>query len=267
MRRLGCLIVCLGVLVLGPGAAFGATFGGEEVEFEVTADYFGKYIWRGQNLNDDGAFQPGISATCGNLTLGVWGSVDLTSINRNSGEITEADYSLDYSADIPGLEGVGYSFGLINYVFPNTKVDDTTEVYVGLSFDLPCSPSVTLYSDIDDYEGASYISFAVGHSYENVTELGSDTPVGMDIGLSLGWGSASYNKAYWGNTGTPSKAVTTTELQDLVVSISFPMEIGGWSVAPSVNYVALMSNDIRNADTYNKDSEYLFGGISLSKGF
>jgi hypothetical protein len=32
-------------------------FGNDEIDFEVKADFFSKYIWRGQNLNDDPVFQ------------------------------------------------------------------------------------------------------------------------------------------------------------------------------------------------------------------
>ena len=36
---------------------------GDKLSIDVTADYFGKYIWRGQNLSDDPVFQTGVSAS------------------------------------------------------------------------------------------------------------------------------------------------------------------------------------------------------------
>ncbi len=254
MKKLGCLVIGLSMLVCGIGTVLAE----DGIEFGISADYFGKYIWRGQNLNDDGAFQPGISASYGGFTGAIWGSVDTTSINNNSGEITEADYSLDYSGSLPGLEGVGYSLGIINYVFPNTAVDDTTEVYAGLSFDLPLGPSITVYRDVDDVKG-TYISLGVGHSIEKIAELAPDTPVGMDISASLGWASSAYNKFYWGTD--------QSKMNDLAFSVSFPMEIAGWTVAPSLNYVTLVSDDIRDTDTYGTGSDFFFAGIGLSKSF
>ncbi len=232
--------------------------GKQEIDFEVTADFFSKYIWRGQNFNDDPVFQSGFSASYRGLTVVIWGSLETTNINGNRGDFSELDYSIDYSGALPSFEGVNYSIGAGYYNFPGTKVKDTTEVYAGLSFDLPLRPSVTFYHDVDEAEG-TYISFAVGHSIEKIAELGPDMPVGMDIGASLGWGSASYNKYYWGTD--------QSKLNDLTFSVAFPMEVAGLTVTPSLNYVTLLSDDIRDTDAYGTDSDFFFAGVSLSKRF
>ena len=179
-------------------------------------------------------------------------------VSRQLGGFSEMDYSLDYSSTFPGIEGVGYSVGFIYYDFPGTVTKDTTEVYWGLNFDLPLSPSITVYHDVDEAEG-SYVSLAFGHSIEKIAELGPDIPVGMEIGASLGWGSGSYNKYYWGTE--------QSKLQDLTVSVSFPMEVAGWTLSPSLNYITLVSDDIRDTDVYGTDSDFFFAGISLSKSF
>jgi len=253
MRKSGCWIMCLCIFMCGTRAVIAE----DKIDFEITADYFSKYIWRGQNLSDDPVFQPGLSAGYKGLTAAIWGNLETTSINNNSGEFTEWDYSLDYSGELPGIKGIGYSIGLINYHFPSV-VGDTTEFYWGLNFDLPLSPSITVYHDVDEAEG-SYISLAFGHSLEKVAELGPDLPVGMEIGASLGWGSGSYNKYYWGTD--------QSKLNDLAFSVSFPIEIAGWTVAPSLNYITLLSDDIRDTDAYGTDSDFFFAGISLSKSF
>ena len=90
-------------------------------------------------------------------------------------------------------------------------------------------------------------------------------PIGMDVGVSLGWGSASYNKAYWGST------INSSRLNDLAVSVAFPIEIGGWTVSPSLNYVTLVNSDIRRTDAFanggNTASDYFYAGIGISKSF
>lgn len=242
------------VLVIGTAGALRAG----EVSFDVSADFYGKYIWRGQNLSDDPAFQPGISANYKGLTASVWGNMDLTNINGNSGDFSELDYSLGYSAAVPGVEGLGYSIGVIYYDFPGTDLPDTTEVYWGLSLDLPLSPSITVYHDVDEAEG-SYISLGLAHSIEKIAELGSDLSVGMEIGAGLGWGSASYNKYYWGTE--------QSKMQDFSFSVSFPIEVIGWTISPSLNYVTLLSDDIRDTDVYGTDSDFFFAGVSISKSF
>jgi hypothetical protein len=254
MKKLGYLIVGLSMLVCGTGVVFGERI----VDFEVTADFFSKYIWRGQNLDDDPVFQSGISASYKGLIASVWGNLELTNINGNSGDFSEVDYSLGYSGTMPGMEGVDYSVGISYYDFPGTRTKDTTELYWGLNFDLPLTPSIMVYHDVDEAEG-TYISFAVAHSIEKIAELGPDTPIGMEIGASLGWGSGSYNKYYWGTD--------QSKLNDLAFSVSFPIEIGGLTVAPGLNYVTLLSDDIRATDTYGTDSDFFFAGVSLSKSF
>lgn len=230
----------------------------QAVKFGVSADYYGKYIWRGQNLVDDPVFQPGITASYGGLTAGIWGNLDTTNYNNNKGEFTEADYSLDYSADVPGVENLGFSVGVIYYDFPNTEVKSTTELYWGFSFDVPLSPSITVYHDIDEADG-TYVSFGIGHSIENICELGPDTPVGMEIGAGFGWGSSSYNDYYWG--------LDSSKFNDLAVSVSFPVSLGGWTLSPSLNYVTLLDSKIRDTDAYRTESDYLFAGIGLSAEF
>lgn len=233
------------------------------LSFEITSDFFSKYVWRGQLLNDDFVYQPGASMTTGPFTFGIWGNLDTTNYNDRSGDFSEVDYYFDYSADLPGFEGVSYSLGLIYYDFPGAgaaggRVPDTTELYWGLGFDLPLSPSITVYHDLDEAEG-TYVNLGLSHSVEKVFEITPDLPVGLELSGGLGWASGSYNKYYWGTD--------QSKMQDLSISLSLPMEIGGWGVTPSFNYVTLLSDDIRDTDTYGTDSDFFFFGISLSKSF
>jgi hypothetical protein len=79
--------------------------GNPAISFGLSVDYFGKYILRGQNLDDDPVLQSNISASYGKLTASLWGNFELTNINGNSGDFTELDYSLDYSNALPGYKG------------------------------------------------------------------------------------------------------------------------------------------------------------------
>ena len=202
----------------------------------------------------------GIIVVAGSDTVMAETEIDFefTNINGNRGDFTELDYSLDYSGAVPGIEGLGYSIGLIYYDFPGTVVKDTTETYLGFSFDLALNPSLTLYHDLDEAEG-SYISLTFSHSIEKIAELGVDTPIGMELGASLGWGSGSYNKYYWGTD--------QSKLNDLTFSASFPFDVAGWTVVPSLNYVTLLSDDIRATDAYGTDSDFFYAGIGLAKRF
>ena len=60
------------VIALVLTALSGLSFAEESIEFGVSADFYSKYIWRGQNLNEDYAFQPGVSVSYAGLTAAVW---------------------------------------------------------------------------------------------------------------------------------------------------------------------------------------------------
>ena len=91
---------------------------------DISADYFGKYIWRGQNINDESVLQTNVSGSAYGFTGSIWANIDLTngsqSVPNNAGEFSEIDYTLDYSASIPGAKKLGVSVGVIHYLFPNT---------------------------------------------------------------------------------------------------------------------------------------------------
>lgn len=227
-----------------------------EDQFSVgaSADVMSKYVWRGQNLVDDWVLQPGAYVSYSNVTASFWGNLDMTDENGYKGEFSEIDLTLDYTSQVPGIDILSYSLGFINYDFPiNGGADDTWEIYWGFGLDVPASPSVTVYHDVDDVQG-TYVSFGVGHSIENLADCG----LGLDLSASLGWGSASYNNAYWG----PNKS----ELNDLVLTAALPFEIAGITVTPSVNYITLVGDDIRSPNAYGQNDMWV-AGIGFSKDF
>lgn len=230
----------------------------DKPEFELTFDYMGKYIWRGQNLSDDPAFQPGMSTSYKGITAGIWGSMETTDINTHKGDFTEVDYYLDYTASVPGMEKLSYSAGVIYYDFPATNTQDTTELYWGLSLDAPLNPSITMYHDVDEPSGI-YASFAIGHSMEKVAEISPEMPIGMDISVSTGWGDSDYNEYYWG----PKEDA----MNDLTISMGFPVSMGSWTLTPSINYATILDSDLRKSDTYSQSSDYFFAGVGLSTSF
>lgn len=235
----------------------------DELGFSLGGDFVSKYVWRGQLVNDDYVFQPTGEVTYGNMTFGIWGSFDFTDYTDRKDSFQEVDYYFDYSDALPFIDSMSYSVGVIYYDFPGTGpmggfVSDTTEIYWGIGFDeVLFTPTFTVYHDVAEAEG-TYVNLAMSHSYEKLFDLG-DIPVGLDIGVGVGWASGSYNKYYWGTD--QSKA------QDLSFSLALPLEIGGFSVTPSFSYITLMSDDIRDMDVYDTDSDYFVTGISISKSF
>lgn len=256
MKRL--MLVMLAVLFAIASGNVLAEEAENKIGVGVTTDYYSKYIWRGQQLNDDPVLQQAVDVTYGKLTATLWGSFDLTNYNGHSG-LYEVDYVLDYSDDVPGVEGLGYSVGLAYYTFPSSFIKDTTELYAGLNLDCPLNPSIKINRDVDE-AGGSYVALAVSHSIEKIAELSEDMPVGLELGAGVGWGSASYNKYYWGSDHH--------KFNDATLSLAFPIQVkdSGWTLTPSLNYATILGS-LRDTDAYGSDSDFFFVGLSLHKAF
>jgi len=254
MKNVTKMVTAVAILIIAS-----ATLAEEaELGFSAGADYLGKYIWRGQNLSDDPVFQPSVGMSYGPVSLSLWGNMDTTNINGNSGDFSELDTTLGIAGNIPGIEGVSYTAGAIYYDFPGTSYPDTVEIYAGLSLALPLSPSLTIYRDVDEAKG-TYYSFGVSHTIEKIADLGCNTLVGMSAGASIGYANSAYNKYYWG--------VDSSEVQDLTLSLAFPATIGGWTVTPKMGYSKLLSSDIKDSDAYGTSSDNFFAGIGVSVSF
>jgi uncharacterized protein (TIGR02001 family) len=248
-------------MVVTMTAVCGRVSAGEDsaLGFEVTSDFNSKYVWRGQNLVDDWVWQPGISASYGGFTAGIWGNLDMTDENDESGEFTEYDFYGEYAFDL--TDGIGLSFGYIHYKFPSGG--NTQEVYTGISFATFLNPFVTVYYDFEDIDG-TYVTAGIGHSIEKIADLTESIPVGLELALSVGWGDSNYNEGYWADSN--GDALDDSGLNDLTLKIGFPMAIGSWTLTPSVNYVTLLDSDIREG-LRSGDKDMFFTGVSLSTGF
>ncbi|MCJ7728646.1 MAG: hypothetical protein MUO27_02015 [Sedimentisphaerales bacterium] len=230
------------------------------VKFGLSADYYSKYIWRGQNINDESVFQPAVSISAYGFTGSIWGNMDLTNGSQtasgNSWEFSEFDYTLDYTAAVPNVDWLNLSVGTIYYRFPNTTYDPTTEIYGGLSLSgVPLSPSFKWYRDIDEIKG-SYFQFGVGHTFEKLAEWSDKCYCGLQLGASVGWGSSAYNDGYFG--------VDSGKFNDLTLSTGLCVQIDSWMVRPSVNYATMLSDSIREA---TEKTDNIWMGIGLSTSF
>ena len=233
---------------------------------DVSADFYSKYVWRGMLLNDDYAFQPGVSTTLGSdfgdFTFGVWGSMDMTEFSGQQGQFTEVDYYIDYTVAL--TDTISGSFGYIYYDFPETEdkyagLGNTSEVYLGVSFDTILSPSVTWYMDVDNYDGASYVAMSVGHTFEEAFALTDDMPVDIELGAGLGYGNSQFNEGYFG--------VSDGGMTDTSFSIALPFEVGSMSVTPSFNWTSIVDGDLRDKGGYAAENDQFYTGISLGMSF
>ena len=117
-----CVVASLGVAMVAR-----AEEKQDRVNVNAGAGLFSKYVWRGQNRVDDWVLQPSISVGYRGLTGSIWANMDLHGDVVDKRDFTEVDCSVDYSNTFPGQDVFGYSFGLICYDFPNTRVPATRE--------------------------------------------------------------------------------------------------------------------------------------------
>ncbi len=242
-------------------ACFATTaFAADHVNFTFSTDLYSKYIWRGQNINDDPVLQPAISANYKGFTAGIWGNLDLTDDSQtapdNAGEFSEFDYTLYYSFTVPQVDWLSVSAGAIHYRFPNTPYEPTTDVYAGLSLNnVPLTPSIKWYRDIDEIKG-SYVQFGLGHTFEKLIVWNEKCYCGLQLGGSVGWGDTAYNDGYFG--------VEKGRINDLTLSSGLCVQIFNWMVKPSLNYSTMLDDDIRSGREHNDN---VWFGIGASTAF
>ncbi len=203
--------------------------------------------------------QPAFSVWTHGFTASVWGNLDLTDKSQtapgNSGNFSEFDFTLDYSNTICGSDKAAYSLGIIYYRFPHTPYNPTVEAYGTVEIDVAATPSITWYYDLDEVEG-SYVQAGLGHTIEKIVVLNERCYGGLAAGASIGWGSAGYNRGYFG--------LAKDNFNDFTVSVSLPFCIGDLTVELSINHSTILNNAIAAA-VYRKDNTWL--GIGLTTGY
>lgn len=246
------VVWCVAAVIVG---SVPAAMAAEDVSVGVAADFYSKYIWRGQNVVDDWVLQPSASIGYMGFTGSIWGNSDIRGDVVDDWEFNEIDYAIDYSNTLPGQEKLGFSLGFIYYDFPNTAFDATTEFYAGLSVDVPLSPAVKWFYDFDEADG-SYILFSVGHTVEKIKEWREDCYCDLVFGASVAYATDGYNDFYFG--------VDDGALNDLNLSAGLPICIGSLTIKPSITYSMMIDDDVRAA---TGKSDNLWGGVSLAYSF
>jgi len=118
----------------------------------LTAEYVTEYVFRGVTLAGE-AVQPSIEASFGSLTAGVWSSFALG--EEKDAFADEVDFYINSQWELTDF--VSGEIGATLYHFPDfggvfdVGVDEgdasTVEIYGGLDFDVPLSPTLTGYYD------------------------------------------------------------------------------------------------------------------------
>ena len=242
--------------ILAAAIALGITAGAFAEETErpsVSADVAvsSKYVWRGLILTDDPVLQPSLTVGYKGLGLNIWANTDLTDGNGTPGEINELDYTLDYSFSV---KQVNLGVGVIQYTFPHTDFEPTTELYGTAALDVLLAPTVKIYWDVDEVGGV-YGTLGIGHSFPLKEVKGISSS--LDLSGSLGYATSGWNEGYYG--------VHSSGLVDLLLTVGLPISIDGHlSITPYISYSQLIDGDLKDAV---EDDNATFFGATLSLAF
>lgn len=246
MRRT-ILCALVGGFALGAGVKGPRALAQDEVSYTLDGAIVSKYVWRGLVLTDDPALQEGFTAEWRGLSFNVWGNMDLGDANDNAREFNELDFTLEYGGTVGKLE---LSAGVLHYDFPNTICEDTTELSVTAALDVPASPSVGIWKDTEETEG-TYLSLGVGHEIELPGDLT------LELGATLGYGSANNNESYCG--------VNQSAFTDVALTVAVSGKLSeAISLSASVAWTSLLDDDIRAANT---DDDNVVAAAAMSWAF
>jgi len=222
----------------------------------ASADVMSNYVWRGQKLSNSWVIQPSVGITYGVFGVNIWANYDSDSQideGNGHGEFNETDITLSYTRSMDKWTfGTGYIYYALN------GANDTQELYLSAEYDTLLSPSLTLYYDFDEGNGA-FVVAAIGHSFE----------IAKDINWNLG-ASASYNI----NNKVMGLDKDGDDFSNFYnAELSTSVDIPVWkavSIAPKLAYSFPLSNDakeaIRNISD-DGDKEIFYGGINLTLSF
>jgi hypothetical protein len=250
--RLSSLVVVLTMLIsVGSSYAEGIKTSGF-----ASVDVMSNYVWRGQKLSNSWVVQPSVGITYGVLGANIWGNYDSDSkIDEGDGhgEFTETDFTLSYTRTMDKWTfGAGYIYYALN------NANDTQEFYVSAGYDMLLKPSLTVYYDFDEGDGA-FILTSIGHSFE----IAKDT--NLNIGASAGYNIKNKVMGF----DKDGKDFSNFYNAELSSSLNIPV----WkslSITPKIAYSFPLSNDSKEAirlASNGGDTDIFYGGINISLSF
>ncbi len=243
------------VVALVAALTTGAT-AGEKPTVSGDLTFATKYVWRGLILTDDPVLQPSATLSHKGFSLNIWANDDLTDKGASgASEITEFDYTLDYSFNVKKFS---FGLGVIQYTFPNTGSEGTTEILGTVGYDFFLSPSLTLYWDTDE-AGGVYGNLSLSHSFGLGKILGIIPS--LDFSAGTGFASSNWNEFYY--------SVDSGGFVDLLLTIGLSIPVDDYlSLSPFISYSTLLDSDLEDAQrAVGVNDKATFYGATITVSF
>jgi len=235
----------------------GSVFAEEpKVSGTASVDVLSNYVWRGQKLTNSWVIQPSIGITYGSFGANLWANYDSDSqIDEGDehGEFSETDLTLNYNFSVDK-----WNFGLGYIYYALTGFNDTQEIYLSTSYSTLLNPTLTIYYDYDEGNGA-FIVASVSHSFD----------VYKGSSLKLG-ASASYNiENKVMGFDEENEEFSNFYNGEVSAGLSIPLT-KSISITPKVAYSFPLSDDAEDAlERISNDGQQdvFYGGINLTLSF
>lgn len=230
----------------------------EKPTADLSASFLSKYVWRGYELSKDSlVIQPSMTVGYKGFSMNLWGNLDTDNDLTETNEFNETDVTLSYAGSCSFAD---YSVGYIYYALDGA--DDTQEVYASAGLKTLLTPTLTIYRDYDSFPGW-YITADISHSFPVSDDLS------LDLGAKIGYLDVDdeSTKSY---RDDPTDAYS--EFHDAVISASMAFPLGQYfSITPEIYYSFPLTSDaeddIEDSNLYSNDSDYIYGGVTLSMSF
>lgn len=259
----GATVFMLGGLCVAVPAHAQATFG-------VDLDLFSSYVWRGLSLTNKPVAEPALwlSLPAGSalITVGGWSNIDLGKYDDVNDDISEsggtsafnfAEFDPYAELNFPAGKAT-ITGGATGYIYPNdaglTSDANTVEIYGKVGLDVPLSPELSVYYDVDKIKGA-YIEADLSHS------LAASEKVSIDLGATAGFSAGQ------GISDDPDESANFSDngFTHLDLSAGVPFSAGAVSITPVLHFVITGDDATKVTSPTNTDAgTKLWGGVSLS---
>jgi hypothetical protein len=251
----------------------------DKVTGEIDLSALSAYIWRGyEQTRNSVVIQPAVTASYKGFSLNVWGNFDTNPYSATDAKYpanyTETDYTISYSKKFGILQVTpGYIYyGLGAPYAGGTAPLDSQELFLTLGLDTILSPTLTVYKEIDHYR-QWYFLLGASHTIE------FNKVISLKLSASASYLLSTDETTY---AKYDSNSLPTTDkynnFHDGIVTICLPIAAyKTFVITPTVSYVFPLSNDARYemraygkqgaANPSDRDSSYLYGGVTLSYTF
>lgn len=265
-------------LVMTTGASVRAEGEEDKPTASVSADILSQYLWRGMAYSQGSAvIQPSATASWKGFSLNLWGNLDTDAKFQNNPskgvKWTETDLTLSYTRELYGglsgtVGGIYYGYSLDSVM--NATVDDSFEVYAGLSYAFPWfTVGVTGYREVSHYPGW-FLQFDLSRNFKLPC-----WDMSVDLGTSFFYLNSSDSTAYpadfdnQGNAIDNGSAFAGMLSGQLAAALNIP--IGKYvTVSPRIGYAFPLSGNATNLIrwiSWDGIQNHVFGGLRLTAAF